>query len=44
MRPVLVYFRETHSDENYKFTLYFSDHDFVQDVKFLSKNKYYITS
>ena len=32
MRPVLIYFRETHLDGNNKFTLD------------LSKNKYYITS
>ena len=44
MRPVLIYFRETHLDENYKFTFHFSDHDFVQEIEFLSKNKYYITS
>ena len=44
MRPILIYFRETHLDENNKFTLDFSDHEFVQDIKFLSKNKYYITS
>ena len=44
MRPVLIYFRETHLDENNKFTLDFSDHDFVQEIEFLSKNKYYITS
>ena len=44
MRPVLIYFRETHLDENNKFTSDFSDHDFVQEIEFLSKNKYYITS
>ena len=44
MRPVLIYFRETHLDENNKFTLDFSDHEFVQEIEFLSKNKYYITS
>ena len=31
-------------DENNKFTLDFSGHDFVQEIGFLSKNKYYITS
>ena len=44
MRPVLIYFRETHLDENNKFTLDFSDQEFVQEIEFLSKNKYYITS
>ena len=44
MRPILIYFRETHLDENNKFTLDFSDHEFVQEIEFLSKNKYYITT
>ena len=44
MRPILIYFRETHLDENNKLTLDFSDHEFVQEIEFLSKNKYYITS
>ena len=44
MRPILIYFRETHLDENNKFTLDFSDHEFVQETEFLSKNKYYITN
>ena len=44
MRPVLIYFRETHLHENNKFTLDFSDQEFVQEIEFLSKNKYYITS
>ena len=44
MRPVLIYFREMHLDENNKFTLDFSDQEFVQEIEFLSKNKYYITS
>ena len=30
--------------KNNKFTLDFSDHEFVQEIEFLSKNKYYITS
>ena len=33
-----------HLDENNKFTLDFSDHEFIQEIEFLSKNKYYITS
>ena len=44
MRPILIYFKETHLDENNKFTLDFSDQEFVQEIDFLSKNKYYITS
>ena len=44
MRPILIYFREIHLDENNKFTLGFSDHEFVQEIEFLSKNKYCITS
>ena len=44
MRPILIYFRETHLDEKNKFTLDFSDQEFVQEIEFLSKNKYYITS
>ena len=44
MRPILIYFRETHLDENNKFTLGFSDQEFAQEIEFLSKNKYYITS
>ena len=44
MRPILIYFREMRLDENNKFTLDFSGHEFVQETEFLSKNKYYITS
>ena len=44
MRPTLIYFKETHLDENNKFTLDFSDQEFVQEIELLSKNKYYITS
>ena len=44
MRPVLIYFREMHLDETNKFALDFSDQEFVQEIEFLSKNKYYITS
>ena len=44
MRPILIYFRETYLDENNKFTLHFSDQEFVQEIEFLSKNKYHITS
>ena len=44
MRAILIYFTETHLGENNKFTLDFSDHEFVQEIEFLSKNKYYMTS
>ena len=44
MRPALIYFRETHLGETNKFTLDFSDQEFVQTIEFLSENKYYITS
>ena len=43
MRPILIYSRETHLNENNRFTLDFSDHEFVEEIEFLSKNKYYIT-
>ena len=41
MRPILIYFRETHLDENNKFTLDFLDYEFVQEIEFLSEDKYY---
>ena len=44
MGPVLIYFKETHLNENNKFTLDFSDHKFVQETEFLSENKYYIAT
>ena len=44
MRPISIYFRETHLNENNKFTLDFSDHEFVEEIEFLSRNKYYITT
>ena len=31
MRPILIYFRETHLDKNNKFTLDFSDRELVQE-------------
>ena len=37
MKPILIYFRETDLDENNKFTLEFSDHEFVQEIEILSK-------
>ena len=44
MRPDFIYFKELLLGENNKFTLDFSDEEFVQKVDFLSKNEYYITS
>ena len=44
MRPDFIYFKELLLGENNKFTLDFSDEEFVQEVDFLSKNEYYITS
>ena len=36
MIPVFIYFRETPLDENNKFTLDFSDEEFVLQTDFLS--------
>ena len=44
MRPDFIYFKELLLGENNKFTLDFSDEEFVQEVDFLSKNKYYMAS
>ena len=44
MRPILIYFKETHLDENNEFTLDFLDQEFVQEIEFLSKKKHYITN
>ena len=44
MSPDFIIFRELLLGENNKFTLDFSDKEFVQEVDFLSKNKCYITS
>ena len=44
MRSGFIYFKEiTLGDEN-KFSLDFSDQDFVQEINFLSNNDYYSTS
>ena len=42
--PVFIYFTETLLDENNKFTLDFLDNEFAQEIEFLSKNKYYVTT
>ena len=44
MSPVLIYFKESHLDENNKSTSDFSDQEFVQEIEFLSENKYYIAT
>ena len=44
MRPVFIHFKETVLSKNNKFTLDFSDKEFVQEIDFLSKNEYFITS
>ena len=44
MRPVLKYFKEVPLNEENKFTLDFSDQEFIQKIEFLSKNTYYITT
>ena len=41
MRPILIYFRETHLDENNKFTLDFSDHEFAQEIFIKKQILYY---
>ena len=43
MRPALIYFREAHLNEEHKFTLDFSDQEFVQNTEFLLKNAYIAT-
>ena len=37
-----MYFREAYLNEENKFTLDFSDQEFVQKIEFLLKNTYYI--
>ena len=44
MRPGFIYFKEIELGDDNKFTLDFSDQDFVQDIDFLSNNDCYITS
>ena len=39
MRPDFIYFKELLLGENNKFTLDFSDEEFVQEVDFLSKKQ-----
>ena len=44
MRPGLIYFQEIALGNDNKFTLDFSDQEFVQEIDFLLNNDYYITS
>ena len=39
-----MYFNEIKLDENNKFTLDFSNEEFIQEVSFSTKNDYFITS
>ena len=43
MKPCLIYFKEISLSDDNKFTLDFSDQEFVQE-DFFSDNDYYITS
>ena len=44
MRPGFINFKELALDDDNKFTLDFSDQEFVQEIDFLSNNDCYITS
>ena len=44
MRPGFIYFKEIALGDDNKFTLDFSNQEFVQEIDFLSNNDYYITS
>ena len=44
MRPGFIYFKEIVLGNDNKFTLDFSDQEFVQEIDFLLNNDYYITS
>ena len=44
MTPAFIYFRELMLNYNNKFTLDFSDEEFVQEVNFLKNLDYYTTS
>ena len=44
MKPVFIYFKEIFLDDNDKFTLDFSDTEFIYEIYFLTKNDYYISS
>ena len=44
MKPCFIYFKEMALSDDIKFTLDFSDQEFVQEIDFLSNNDCYITS
>ena len=44
MTPGFINFKELALDDDNKFTLDFSDQEFVQEIDFLSNNDCYITS
>ena len=44
MRSGFIYFKEITLGDDNKFSLDFSDQDFVQEINFLSNNGYYSTS
>ena len=44
MRSGFIYFKEITLGDDNKFSLDFSDQDFVQEINFLSNNYYYSTS
>ena len=44
MRPDFIYFKEIILNDNNKFTLDFSDEEFVQEIHFLTNRDYYVTS
>ena len=44
MKPGFIYFKEIALGDDNKFTLDFSNQEFVQEIDFLSNNDYYITS
>ena len=44
MNPAFIYFREIHLKDNNKFTLDFSNEQFVQKINFNKKTDYYVAS
>ena len=44
MRPDFICFKEIILNDNSKFTLDFSDEEFVKEIHFLTNRDYYITS
>ena len=44
MNPAFIYFREIPLQDNNKFTLDFSEEEFVQKINFNKKKDYYIAS